>query len=180
MQDFEAWTALGRVRIGLGDLERAAPALETAIAADERFSPPYRLLLRIRMQRRELRPAAVIATALLRLSPGDEEARYAHALATFGLGRYEEAEASARSLIEDGAAERYPPVHQILGEILAERGEIEGAARSLRAYLALAPDAPSATRIRERLREWVQAGAIRPGADGAGVVQRLLSRSAGY
>ncbi len=176
----EAWTALGRTRLGLGDLEGAMPALETAIAADERFPVPYRMLLRIRMRRNELRPAAVIATALLRLVPGDDEARYYHALATFGLQRYDEAAASAQALIDKGAGERLPQTFQILGEIYSDRGEIEAAAQNFRAYLELAPDAPSAPEIRKRLRDWGNAGAVPSDDQGAVRPTKLLSRRAGF
>lgn len=176
----EAWTALGRVRLGLGNFEGAALALETSIAADEKFSPPYRTLLLIRMQRGEFARAAVIAAALLRLNPGDDQARYLHALATFGLQRYDEAAASALSLVEKGSGEQFPRTLQILGEIHADRGEIEEAARDFRAYLELAPDAPSAARIRERLRDWETAGAIAPEGERAVGANPLLSRYSGF
>jgi len=163
----EALNALGRARLGLGDIEGSILALETSIAADGDFPLPYRMLLGIRMQRHELRPAAVIAAALLRLTPGDGQARYYHALATFGLQRYDEAAASAQALIDKGSGERFPQAFQILGEIHADRGEIEEAARNFLAYLDLAPDSPSAPQIRERLRDWENAEAILSDGKGA-------------
>lgn len=176
----EALNALGRARLELGDIEGSMLALETSIAADADFPPPYRMLLGIRMQRHELRPAAVIAAALLRLTPGDNETHYYHALATFGLQRYDEAAASARALIDKGAGDRFPQVFQILGEIHADRGEIGEAALNFRSYLELAPDAPSAPQIRERLREWRTAGAIPSDGKGAARPTKLLSRYSGF
>ena len=176
----EALNALGRVRLGLGDIEGSMLALETSIAADADFPPPYRMLLGVRMQRHELHPAAVIAATLLRLIPGDDQTRYYHALATFGLQRYDEAAASARALVGKGAGDRFPQVLQILGEIHADRGEIEEAALNFRAYLELVPDAPSAPQIRERISEWVNAGAIPSDGEGAVRPTKLLSRYSGF
>lgn len=156
----EAWNALARVRLKRGNEEEAILALETAISADESFAAPRRMLLRVRMKRQQLRPAAIIAAGLLQLSPGDHEARYFHALATFGLGRWDESTVSARILIEENAGERFPQVFQILGEIHADRDEIEQAAAYFRTYLQLVPEAASAPKIRARLNEWQRAGLI--------------------
>jgi len=173
----EALTALGRVRFALGDVEGAALALETSIAADEKFPPPYILLLRIRMKSGDLRPAAVIAAALLRLNPGNTEARYLHAVATFGLQRYDEAANSASRVIDTGDGYRFPQSFLMLGEIHADRGEIAEAARNFRSYVRLVPNAAPAQQLRRRLREWENAGLVPPEKQSV-LPNWLLSRDA--
>lgn len=150
----EAWTALGETRLKLRDLQGAVDALRESVKADPAFPRPYRTLVQIYMMNQNLEAVLETAPVRLRLNPADDHTRYFLALASFGLRRYDEAEASAKELIRRKQAQRFPQVHQILGEIYADWGAYSPAAASLRAYLRLVPTASSAKAIEARISGW--------------------------
>jgi regulator of sirC expression with transglutaminase-like and TPR domain len=69
----------------------------------------------------------------------------------FNLQNMEAAERSARAALKLDPAHRFPDSSRMLGLILARRGDLEGAAEHLKAYLKLAPNAPEAQMAKDQL-----------------------------
>lgn len=73
------------------------------------------------------------------------------AFAHFNLGDLKTAEASAREALRLDIHQQHPKAEHILGVICIKKGEVAEAARHLRAYLKLAPNAADAGAVRQEL-----------------------------
>lgn len=157
-----AWTSLGEARVRMNDLAGARAALERAIAAEPKYVPPYVTVALIELQQKRFEETVRAAERALELIPDLAEAHFYRAAALVSLGRLDDAEASLKAVQASGEAERYPRSHFLLGNVLASRGNISGAAEEFRLYLKLEPGARAAAAVREQLDRWEAEGLIKP------------------
>lgn len=156
-----AWTALGQAKLQMGDAVSAKAALEKAIAADARYIRPYAPLARISISEQDWARTRELTTVVLSADDSDSQMKWFHAVSLFELRELDEAATSLSDLQSDeGAEQRFPQSHHLLGMIHANRGEIKEAATEYRRYLELAPDAPAGEGIKKQLDEWQQQGVI--------------------
>jgi tetratricopeptide (TPR) repeat protein len=88
----------------------------------------------------------------LRLDPVDyPEAWFGDAVAHYYLAEYQVAEKSAREAVRLDPHGRNPRAGYVLGMILAQKGDHEGAAAELRRYLKAAPQAADAQLVKTQL-----------------------------
>jgi tetratricopeptide (TPR) repeat protein len=89
--------------------------------------------------------------AAIKLDPVDWPVLFFYnAVANFNLGRLNEAEQSAKRAIE---ADQFPRAHNILGHILAARGDYRGAVEQMSKYLDLMTYAADAARVRAEIQD---------------------------
>ncbi|HXG33788.1 MAG TPA: tetratricopeptide repeat protein [Bryobacteraceae bacterium] len=155
-----AWNRLGELRARAGDRAGARAAFQRAAEADPKFVPPLLALALAALEGQEAVEAARRANQALQLAPGLAEAHYYHALAQYALGNEALAEASARAALSTPEAARYPRLHFLLGNMLAARGDLAGAAAELRRFVELEPGSRAAEAARQQLREWGSEGRI--------------------
>jgi Flp pilus assembly protein TadD len=150
----EAWFELGLASQRLQRPAEARDAFQRSVDADPMFVKPYLQLIAIHSAAAEW-PAALASSArVVRLDPFDyPEAFFHHALASYQLHDPAAAEKSAREAIRLDDAHRLPQAHHLLGVILLDRGDLPGAAASLRAYLQYASDPQLAETVRRQLAE---------------------------
>jgi len=156
-----AWQRLGTLKLELSDANGASEAFRKAMAADPNFVPPCLSLASLELQLRKPEEAVKLADQALKLAPDLPEAHYHRALANLSLGRYDDAEASLLLVQRSAEANHFPRTHVALGGILAQKGDIPGAAEEFRRYLELEPSSKVADGIRARLAEWQAAGKLK-------------------
>ena len=147
-----AWCELGRTLEELQNESGAWNAYQRAIASDERFIPPYVRVAELELKRRDWAGAIEMADHVVKLDPNDFPSVYLYrSYAQFSLRDLEGAEKSARQVLDLDKDHRFPAADHLLGLLLAQRGDLSGAAAHLRAYLRLAPNAPDAAVARVQL-----------------------------
>jgi tetratricopeptide (TPR) repeat protein len=90
------------------------------------------------------------------------EAWFYNCVAKFHLDNVDGAENSARQGIRIDTAHRVPKLEYVLGTILSQKGDYQGAAEHLHKYLSLSPNAPDATEVRKKLEEVERLSAATP------------------
>jgi tetratricopeptide (TPR) repeat protein len=131
-----AWLELGRISEARSDETAARNAYAKAIAADPDYVNPYERLYLLDGRNARWQQAAENSEKVLRLDPfGFPRAYYFNAIANLQLHNLEAAEKSAREASKLQGAQAEPRARYILGVILVTKGDLPGAAESLRAFL---------------------------------------------
>jgi tetratricopeptide (TPR) repeat protein len=122
--------------------------------ADAKFVSPYLKLAGMEFRAESWAGLADTTSRLLKLDAVDYPVAYYYsAAANLNLGQFGAAEKSARAGEKLDASHRYPKLEQVLATILAWKKDYAGAAAHLRNYVALAPDAEDAARMKRELAE---------------------------
>jgi len=150
----QAWTDLGQAFLEQSEPQQARDAWEHARKADPQYIRPYLQLARLDLQEKQPREALDITTEALKINPREFPGLYfLNAVANFNLNRLDAAEESARRAIELDAAHEIPRAEDLLGSILAMKGDRAGAVEHMRKYLQLSPHAPDADTVQQRIAQ---------------------------
>ena len=149
-----AWNALGEA---LGELSRPVEAQDAwgrAIQADAGYVKPYVLLARLAIREGRTENAVSITDRALQGKYTQTVPVYFYnAVANLALGRLEPAEESARKAVELDPTHLVPKVEDLLGTVLAAKGDRQGALEHLKKYLAVSPKAEDARKVKQRIAE---------------------------
>ena len=149
-----AWLQLGIAQQSQQRNAVARDAFERAWAADAKFLPPLLHLAALASSERDWKRAANLSDQLIALNRFEfPEAYLYNAVAFYNLGHAQPAEQAVRSALELDQTHQHPKCHQLLGVILAERGEMATAVEQFRLFLKYAPKSPDATVVKARLAE---------------------------
>lgn len=128
----EAWYQLGRLQQtqGSGD---ARGSFSRASEADTKFVLPYEQLAMLSAQAQKWQDVVDNVSRSLALDPaGSAPIWYFNALASFQLGKIDDAEGYALKALSMDPAHTLPSVEQLLAVILARKGDYGGAVAHLR------------------------------------------------
>lgn len=132
-----AWLELGKVYEQRGHLAQARNAYGSAIAADAGFLFPYERLYQLDVRESKWEEAAQASGKVLRLDPYEfPEAFYFNAVANLELHDLDAAERSAREAVKLEGAQAEPRGNYVLAVILWRRGDLDGAAEKMQAFLS--------------------------------------------
>jgi VWFA-related protein len=162
----EAWCQLGKLQLAQNQLDEARSSLGAAIKADSDYVEPYRTLVVLENKAKNWKELVNITDRLLKLNPAANwQAYFFNAVGNFNLQNFEAAEKSARELERFDTQHNFPTAWQMLGAILARRGDVAGAAEQYRGYLKWKPDAPDTEAVRAMLADMERrASAVSPDA----------------
>jgi tetratricopeptide (TPR) repeat protein len=148
-----AWFELGTVHEAQKNPQGARKAYTEAIAADSKFTKPYVPLAQLAAAEKNWEDAAGISERLVRLDPFDTRGHFLNAVANLNMRKLDDAEKSASEAMKLDKNHRLPRLNHLMGIILAEKGDFVNAAKQLKAYLTLAPNAPDLDAVRNQLAE---------------------------
>jgi tetratricopeptide (TPR) repeat protein len=149
-----AWYELGLIHEKGNAPAEARECYAKAIAADSKLVTPYPHLALLAVRERKWQEAADTSGRAIKLDPVDfPDAFFYNALANYNLQKFDAAEAGARQAQKLDTAHRWPKADRLLGAILYEKKDYNGAAEQLRNYLTFAPDATDATEVKAQLAE---------------------------
>jgi tetratricopeptide (TPR) repeat protein len=144
-----AWSDLGEVLVRESKPQEARAACQHAMDADPKYLKPYLQLSRLALSEGRLEDTLQITTKALAMNPVDFPGIYFYdAVADFRLKRLDEAEKSARRTVEIDVNHEIPMAENLLGSVLASKGDRAGAIEHFRKYLQLVPKAPDAEKVK--------------------------------
>jgi VWFA-related protein len=150
----EAWCELGKLQLAQNQLDDARTSLAAAIQANPDYLEPYKSLTVLENKAKNWKELVNVTDRLLKLSPAANwQAWFFNAIGNYNAQNFEAAEKSAREAERLDTQHQFPTTWQLLGGLLARRGDLAGAAEQYRGYLKWKPDAPDAETIRARLAD---------------------------
>jgi tetratricopeptide (TPR) repeat protein len=151
-----AWSLLGDIHQQHDEFDKAGEDYKKALAADPQFVNPLYGLALIAAQEKKWQEVADYSAQVINLNAyAFPPAYFFNAAANYNVGKFDLAELSARKY-KSGADRKHPEVSLLLGSLLARKEDYAGAARQLRDYLALVPDAPNASDLQGQIIRYEQ------------------------
>jgi Tfp pilus assembly protein PilF len=152
-----AWTLLGDIHRQQEHFDAARTDYEQAVAADPQFVNPKYGLAAIAMKERKWDEAAQLTDQVIKMnSMAFPLAYFFNAAANYNQQKFDVSEESARKYKTLDTQHEHPDVCLLLSYILTRKKDYAGAAREIRDYLAVAPNAPDADTLKiqvQRLEE---------------------------
>ena len=157
----EAWNLLGQVRLQLKDESDAQKAFESAAASDPKYVQPPLAMMELESRRQRWDQVSQWSAKVIELNPYLMTAHYYQGIANLHLRRLEQAEESLTKVRASRKADDYPYAGYLLGLLLSDKGNFDAAAKELRRFLKLRPEAPEGDRVKTFLSEWEAKGFIK-------------------
>jgi tetratricopeptide (TPR) repeat protein len=149
-----AWNDLGRVQMTKGDVEGARKSFQTAMDSDPKFVGPYLEMAMIEWKGEKWQNVADLSAKVIKLDSFDyPQAHFLNALSNYYLKNLDDAEKSAREALRLDTRKQYPTSMRLLGVILANKQDYNGAVQQFKAYLAAAPQAQDVATVRNQLSQ---------------------------
>jgi len=161
----EAWCELGKLQLAQNQLDQARTSLEAAIRANPDYFEPYRRLAILENAAKHWKELVTITDRLLQLdAAGNWQAYFFNAVGNYKLQNFAAAEKSAREVERFDTQHNFPTAWELLGGILARRGDSADAAEQYREYLKFKPDGPDSNAIRAALADLEKRAGAAPAA----------------
>ena len=149
-----AWTELGDVRKAQSNSQGAREAYERALKADPKYTRGYLQAARLALDEGRFEDGLKLSESAIALSPTEfPEAYFYNAVANFNLKRLDAAQKSAEKTIELDPNHRLPRAEQLLGYILAAKGQKAAALEHLHNYIRLSPVASDTVETLQLIRQ---------------------------
>ena len=149
-----AWFDLGRVQLHVNKLVDARHSFEQSIAADPKYTNPYRGLADLDTQQKQWQALVTVTAQLLALDPVSyPDAWFRNALGNYYLYKFAEAEKSARQGMKMDEQHQVPKLEYLLGAILIQKHDYTEAATHIQNYLKLATEPADIQDAKRQLAE---------------------------
>jgi len=149
-----AWFELGNALQRQGEKPKARDAYRKSVEADRKFLNPYLPLSMMAFEEKNWAETVDLTTTLTRLDPVDYPLAYLlNAIASASLGRLDAAENSAREAVRVDTNHQVPRAEYVLGLILVDKHDYDGALTLLRSYIQRAPSAPDTENIKKQISQ---------------------------
>jgi Tetratricopeptide repeat len=144
-----AWTLLGDIHRQRSDFEAARSEYAQAIAADPQFVNPSYGLAMIAMQEKKWDEAVRLTDQVLKLnSAAFPLAYFFNAAANYNVQKFDAAEETGKKFKVLDTQHVHPDVCLLLSYIYSRKQDYAGAAREIRDFLAILPNAPDAEALK--------------------------------
>src|SRR5215831_762765 len=148
-----AWSMLGEIHTLENHLDQATADYNRAVSSDPQYVTPYFGLALIAVNQKRWQDAVRFTEQVTRLNAfAYPTAYFYNAAAYYNLGKMDLAEQSARKFQSMDSENHRPDAALLLGQILLNRQDYQGAAQQLRAYLAAAPDAANTEQVKREVQ----------------------------
>jgi tetratricopeptide (TPR) repeat protein len=137
-----AWFELGRVQLQQNDAAAAKSSFQRAIEADGKFISPYEQLAELALKEKQWEDLDSATEQLTKLNPlSFPQYWFYNAVANYFLQSFDKAEKSAQQAMTIDAQHRIPKIEYVLGLILVQKKDFQGALTHLRNYVRTSPNA---------------------------------------
>ena len=150
----QAWSDLGEVLVEQSQPGEARAAFEHAIQVDPKYVKAYVQLSRMLVTEKKYQEALDITAKAFQYNPLEFPAIYFYdAVANFNLHQLDPALKSAERAVQLDTDHEIPRAENLLGTILAAKGDYAGAVEHLQKYLALSPKATDAPQVKQEIEQ---------------------------
>jgi tetratricopeptide (TPR) repeat protein len=147
-----AWVELGRLQEHKDDLEGARKSFMMAVQSDDKLVTPYLSLASLALREKKWQEVADQTDHVLNLNPVDFPQAYLYsAIGNFYLKKLDIAEKSAREGLNHDPEHRFPGIYAVLGAVLEQKQDYQGAAEQFRACLRYSPENSDTSMARKQL-----------------------------
>ena len=160
----EAWFRLGEAQQGQNQADAARKSFETAIKIDANYLPPYAPLVNMEAQAQNWKNVAEMTDRMIKLAPGMPRIYLLNSIAYLTLRDVDSAERSIRAGLKSDLKGELPRLHQMMGAVLANKGDFAGAVSEFNQYLEKAPFANDAATVRQQVEQLKARAATPPPA----------------
>ena len=149
-----AWYELGRVEAKQNQAAQARESFQRSIAADDKFISPYAELAQLAINDKQWNEVADLTERMVRLNPVSyPQYWFYNSMANYFLKNFEVAAKSGMQAVSLDTQHKMPRAEYLLGVILIERRDYQGALEHLRNYVRLAPTSPDAGAAQKQIAE---------------------------
>jgi len=149
-----AWTGLGVALERLNDTAGARNAYTQASTSDPKYVYPHVQLAGLAAKAGNWQELLDTTNHALKLDPLNYPVVYLYnSVAQLNLRNVDDAEKSAREGLKLDTQHRFPKINQLLGVIMARKGDFPAATGYMKSYLQLAPQASDAELVKKQLVE---------------------------
>jgi tetratricopeptide (TPR) repeat protein len=149
-----AWLSLGMLQSGEKDAGAALKSFAQAIAADDRFAPPYVESAVLEADAGQWAKVIEQTNKAISLAPDSlAGAYYLNAMANVRLNQGDAALKSVAEGLKVDQDHEYPDLEYIDGVLLMTKGDAEAARKQFESYLGIAPNGTNATTAQKLLNE---------------------------
>jgi tetratricopeptide (TPR) repeat protein len=148
----EAFCEMGRAQAALNQTAEARKSFQSAIQADAKYAPVYLLSASLETQAKDWKALAEVTAKGLAVAPSANLYLF-NAVANYSLQDYAAAEKASTEGVKVDSQHQAPKLYQVLGSVLARKGDFAGAATQFKHYLEFAPSAPDAANVRTQIAE---------------------------
>lgn len=159
-----AWNELGRVQMQKNNLVAAKQSFQQSVSADPKFVNPYDSLAVLAFQSKQWPEVVDTTNKLLALNPVNfPTAYFLNGVANYYMRNFDAAEKIARQGTRVDDAHRVPRLQYLLGMILLQKRDYQGAAESMKQYLQLTKQPAEIAEAQKELGE-IEKLSAKPGA----------------
>lgn len=156
-----AWSMLGDIHARQNHFDQALKEYTQAVTIDSQFVNPNFGLAIIAVQEKRWQDAVQLTNHVTKLNAYAYPAAYFYnAVANYYLERFDAAEESARKYKSLDIDHHHPDVALLLGDIRIHKNDFAGAAREMRDYLVIAPNAPDAEEVKAKVKRFEDMGNV--------------------
>lgn len=150
-----AWTLLGDIHREHNQFDTAQEEYAQAIAADPQFVNPNYGLAMIAARKKKWDDAVRFTDQVIKLNPvAFPVAYFLNAAANYNLQKLAPAEESAKRFKSMDTQHSHPDVRLLLSYLFSARQDYADAAREIREYLTLVPNAPDAESLKNDAKRY--------------------------
>jgi tetratricopeptide (TPR) repeat protein len=147
-----AWCELGKLQVQNDHIPDGHESFESAVRAEPNWPEPYLHLAELGVKAHDWREVADTTDRVVRLNSYEyPQAYFLNGAANFNLHHLDIAEKSLTAAERLDIEHAFPQVQQLLAIIYADHQQYAKAAKELRSYLLLAPNAEDAFAARQQL-----------------------------
>jgi tetratricopeptide (TPR) repeat protein len=145
---------LGKMQSGEGNMVDARKLFDAAVNADPKYVVPYLEIAVLDLKAQSWQELTDVTDKAIKLDPFDyPQAFYYNAVANYYLKNFEAAEKSARQVEKLDTRHQLTKNSHLLGVLLAQRRDFNGAVVQFKNYLKLEPNATDAETVRSQLSQ---------------------------
>jgi tetratricopeptide (TPR) repeat protein len=145
---------IGRMESAAGNMVDARKLFDAAVTADPKYVVPYIEIAVLDMRAQSWKELVEVTDKAMKLDPFDyPQVFYYNAVANYYLKNFDVAEQSARQVEKLDTRHQFTKNPHLLGVLLAQRQEYNGAIVQFRNYLKLEPSASDAETVRTQVSQ---------------------------
>jgi Flp pilus assembly protein TadD len=149
----EAWMELGQIHLERKQMPEARAAFEGAIKGNSKYVPAYLQLVNIEAQSQNWKGIIDLTEKAMQSAPNSPQLYLINGIAHLSLKEMDAAEKVTRDGLKLDTKQDVPKLRELMGELLARKGDYAAAVEQYEAYLLVSPFASDAATVRKTIAD---------------------------